>query len=222
MEKIKLKNLSFEELRNNFLDEKYNDFCQHNAAMNELHDKLPSVEDLIPLLVSDIRDCQYTASYIAALEGEAASPIFPYLLKLLDSPWEDVRDEVCDCFLSCTSDAKHYALLFNHLDDIAKSIRLHIITIIFGLKKDVLESIYSYLKKNSNDDSLIQGLLILCKQLSNEEREGFITKGTRKEKIFSYIATYINYGNGSKLREDVQLSKENDIVSHFEIYFCDK
>ena len=192
-----MKNLSFEELRNNFLDEKYNDFCQHNAAMNELHDKLPSVEDLIPLLVSDIRDCQYTASYIAALEGEAASPIFPYLLKLLDSPWEDVRDEVCDCFLSCTSDAKHYALLFNHLDDIAKSIRLHIITI-------------------------IQGLLILCKQLSNEEREGFITKGTRKEKIFSYIATYINYGNGSKLREAVQLSKENDIVSHFEIYFCDK
>jgi len=221
-----LKNSSFEELRYNFLSGHYDqDWDEHHDAMNELHNKLPAIEELIPLLTSGNRNCQYTAAFIAAQEGDNARSIFPHLFALLESPWEDVRDEICDCFLNCTSDASHYISLLAHLEDSSESIRLRVITIICGINSDVIRGIYEKLNTTEPSNTLREAFELLYKQNS----EGLvmkciverISKGSKLEKVFAYVSTYREFGESEQLLEIANLTNEVDIKKHYEVYFCD-
>ena len=225
MKKEDLELLTFEELQRNFLMGQYDDnWEEHNNAMNELHSKLPSIADLVPLLKSNSHHCQYTAAYISALEGERARPIFHFLFELLESPWVDVRYEVCDCFLSCAKEPAHYIALFSHLSDLEESIRLRVITILCGLEGRYIEQISIYLKDSDGvDKNIINGVSLLLNQfrnsLSSADMKNEILMGSKEVKIFSYVAAYREFGDGSKLSELANLSKEPDLLRHWEIYF---
>jgi hypothetical protein len=222
-----MKELSFNELRDNFLSGLYDsDGDAHHNALNELHSKLVSIEDLIPLLKSGNRNCEYTASFISALEGENAKPIFPYLFALLGSPWEEVRDEVCDCFLSCTSDANHYIALFKLLNDSSQAIRLRVITVICGLDNDVINGIYKNLNSFKMDNDLLKGMALLKKQITKgitlNDVKNLAINGSALEKVFAYVATYKEFGQSEILFEISLLTTESDIKKHYEIYFSEE
>ena len=225
--KIKnLKKLSFEELKLNFLAGQYDqNLDEHHEAMRELHNKLPNMEGLIPLLISKNRNCEYTAAFIAAQEGDNACSIFSYLFALLESPWKEVRDEVCDCFLNCTTDASHYISLFDHLDDNYESIRLRVITIICGINNGVIKGVYEKLHSTDKDATLLEAFALLNRQASDgltlEDIEERIIKGNKLDNVFAYIATYKEFGENEQLLAVSELTNEAVIKKHYKIYFCD-
>lgn len=226
MKTTNLKRFSFEELKLNFLAGQYDqDLDEHHDAMNMLHNKLPNIEGLIPLLISKNRNCEYTAAFIAAQEGDNARSIFSYLFALLESPWEEVRDEVCDCFLNCTTDASHYISLFAHLDDNSESIRMRVITIICGINNDVIKGIYEKLLSTDQDATLLEAFVLLNRQTSDgltfEDIEGRVIKGNKLDNIFAYIATYREFGESKQLFAVSELTNEAVIKKHYKIYFCD-
>lgn len=227
MNKKLLKHFSFEELKSNFLAGLYDiDLDEHNIAMNEFHNKLPSIEELIPLLTSDNRNCQYTAAFIAAQEGDNSRSIFQYLFALLESPWEEVRDEISDCFLSCTSDANHYIALFKHLNDSSQAIRLKVITIICGLSNDVIEGIHEKLNSSDEDNKLLEAVALLKRQITEgftvKDIEKIITQGSSLKNVFAYVLAYKEFGESKSLFEISQLTNESDIKKHYDIYFSEE
>lgn len=219
-----LDTLSFEEVRTNFLNGAYEaDWDEHHDAMNVLHNKMPSIESLIPLLESGNRNCQYTAAFIAAQEGINASPIFKYIFKLIKSEWAEVRDEACDCFLNCTENPEHYLALLSLLDDEEQAIRLRVITIMFGLDKTIIEGIYRLTTGDSSLVNVNEGMAILLKIKDKEvaTRKNTESKLSKVITICAYISAYKKYGDTEKFKMASKELLDEDIAAHLDIYFED-
>jgi hypothetical protein len=223
---MKFNELSFEVLRDNFLLGKYSgNLDEHSLATSALHNNLPAIEDLLPLISSKDRYCQYTAVYIAALEGESASSIFPYVFELLKSPWVEVRDEVCDCFAECATEAHQLVELFEHLEDPEESIRLKVMSVLFCLKNAQIDLVFKHTQCKPELDKLSLGISLLYKQkeegLSIECLKVNAKGGTRITKLFTYAAAIKELDNIDGLYEIAQLSADHDIFKHYEIYYND-
>ncbi|WP_102796423.1 hypothetical protein [Bowmanella denitrificans] len=222
--KFELKKKSFTQLRDEFLAGNYDEsWEEHNLAMNELHNKLEDVSDLVPLLESGSKHCQYVAAYIAAQEGNGAASIFPYVFPLINSAWSEVRDEACDCFLNCTEDPAHYLALLKLLEDVEQSIRLRVITIIFGLSDKVIEGIY---KLTKNVDSLADiglGMRILMEGYEQSLAQEFIQfnnfENNKASVVCTYVAAYKHLGDSPEFKSTMNRLGESDISKHYHIYF---
>ncbi|MEH6444793.1 MAG: hypothetical protein V7784_12930 [Oceanospirillaceae bacterium] len=216
--------LTFYELRKNFLEGKYEDsYDQSFLAGNALHNKLPSMIELVPLLRSNNRLCQYKAAYISSEMGEDARPIFSYLFELLESSYREVRNEVCDCFFYCTKESKHYLALFKHLRDPESQIRLNVLGYLCFLDEQYFAQLYVFIKGlESVDQFLVDGISLLFNQsknlLTETDIKNNILTGSKEIKMFAYAAAYKQFGNSNKLTELVKLSGEPDILKHWEIY----
>ena len=216
--------LDFFALQDRFINQEFQSSTRaFSEALHALHEKLPSVFDLIPLLESGNRDCQFAAAHIAALEAENSKPIFQNLIKLIDSPWEEVRDEVCDCFLSCTKDPNHYILLLMRLTDEKQQIRLKVITIIFGIETEILIQIRDALQKNIDFKDMFTAICMLLDGsiaiFDYEKIRLKITAPNYLIKISTYVLAYKLYGADERFFELVKLSNNSDIKRHYEIYF---
>ena len=222
--KFKLQTKSFSQLRSEFLAGDYNEnWTEHNSAMNELYNKLEDIADLIPMLESSNRHCQYIAAYIAAQEGDNATSIFKYIFPLITSESLEVRDEACNCFLSCTVDPAHYLALLNLIKDEEQSIRLRVITILFGLSDEIIAGIYSLTKKVDSLTDIACGMKILLDGYQQSLSQGFIQiENTGENKISvvcSYISAYKHFGETPEFNTTATKFAEADIKKHYQIYF---
>lgn len=218
--------LTYIELRDNFLAGLYStDTDECVDAINALHGSLTSIEDLTPLLLSKERVSQEAATYIAAQEGDRACSIFPQVFDLLESPWVEVRDEVCDCFIDCATKAEQFVALFKHLEDPEQCIRLRIINVVSDLKDEQIDVIFEHINSDSGFDDISPGVSLLHEQsksgVSFESLKKHMTEGTKITKLFVY-AVAIREKVESNLIELVQLSGSSDVLSHYEIYFGDE
>lgn len=223
----RINDLTFSEIRDNFLSGQYEFNTDEYAECGEvLHNKLTSMEDLVPLLTSKNRSCQTTGVYIAALEGDRACSIFSYVFDLIESPWVEVRDEVCDCFTSCGDKGEEFVKLFELFDDPEERIRVKVIQVLMWLEYEKISLVSEYLKSVSGLESLKVGTALLLEQMSDglsyEEVENGILAERKIVKIFSYVAAFKKLGNADKLAALVNLSNEPDILKHYEIYFRDE
>lgn len=223
---LELKSKSFIQLRNDFLAGNYDGkWEEHNSAMNELHSKLEDVSCLIPLIESNNRHCQYVAAYIAAQEGDNAASIFEQIFPLIDSRWSEVRDEACGCFLNCTIDPAHYLALLNLLEDEEQSIRLRVITILFGLSKEIITGIYSLTQKEEALTEIGYGMKILMSDndsnMPQESKRSSNYEQSKIANICSYIAAFKYFGNTEGFKLIATKSDDEDIRKHYKIYFAE-
>ena len=221
-----INNLNFEEIRDQFLSGVYQfDTDAYVEASEELHNKLVNISDLVPMLKSDNKACQRSATYISALEGDRACSIFPQVFDLLESPWVEVRDEVCDCFIDCATKAEQFIALFKHLEDPEQCIRLRIINVISGLKDEQIDMIFEYFSSNSAFDDISLGFSVLHEQrksgVSFESLKKQMAEGTKITKLFFY-AIAIREKIEANLFDLVKLSGSSDVLRHYEIYFGDR
>lgn len=223
---LELQRKSFTQLRSDFLAGRYDEnWGEHNLAMNELHNKLENVSGLIPLIESSDRHCQYVAAYIAAQEGDNAASIFEYIFPLINSQWFEVRDEACDCFLNCTTDPVHYLALLNLLEDEVQAIRLRVITILFGLREELITGIYSLAKNVESLNDIEDGVKILIDGYESIASQALIRSSNSEQSkiisIFSYVAAYKHFGDTDDLKLIAKKYDEEDIRIHYHIYFED-
>jgi hypothetical protein len=222
--KFELQKKSFTQLRDEFLVGSYDEgWEEHNLAMNELHNKLEDVSGLIPMLESNNKHCQYVAAYIAAQEGDGASSIFEYIFPLINSEWPEVRDEACDCFLNCTEEPLHYLGLLELLEDKEQSIRLRVITIIFGLNDNVIEGIYKLTKNVDELAGIRKGMKILMEGYEQSLAQKLIQfnhpEMSKTSVVCSYVAAYKHFGDTPELKRITKKLNEPDISEHYHIYF---
>ena len=219
--------LTFSEIRDNFLSGQYEFNTDEYAEYGEaLHNKLASMEDLVPLLTSKDRSSQTIGVYIAALEGDRACSIFSYVIDLIESPWVEIRDEVCDCFTSCGDKGEEFVKLFELLDDPEERIRVKVIQVLMWLEYEKIALVSEYLKHVSGLEGLKVGTTLLLEQMSDglayEKIENSILAEIKEVKIFAYVTAFKKLGNTSKLTALVKLSNEPDILKHHDIYFRDE
>ncbi|EGU56397.1 hypothetical protein VINI7043_21046 [Vibrio nigripulchritudo ATCC 27043] len=218
-------NLDFYEIRDNFIAGNYELNTDEYVTCGEiLHNKLPSMEDLIPLLTSKNKPCQKMGVFIAALEGERACTIFNYIYNLIESPWVEVRDEVCDCFTSCGSRGEEFVTLLGLLKDPEECIRIKVIQVLMWLEYEKILMISDYLKTVHGLESLKIGVSLLLKQMKGEvvsyqDIENNILSKDKVVKVFSYITAFRYLGSNNRISSLVNLSNDTDILKHYEIYF---
>ncbi|MCV2886476.1 hypothetical protein OE749_17405 [Aestuariibacter sp. AA17] len=227
MDKEKIKRLSFIELREMFLNNEFvEDLEERHDAICSLHNKMEDVRDLIPLLLENDKNCQVVATFIATQEGDGAKPIFsPYIFDLLESPWEEVRDEVCDCFFNCDPNEEQIVSLIKHLKDPSERIRLRVISVLCRLSTEKLLAIHKYIVGLSNYKDLAENMNLLVNSLNVQCDFEYLKKQMRASnenvKVFSYVSTYKLYGNSEELSQIVNISNSEDIRFHHEIYFSE-
>lgn len=216
--------LTFNEIRDNFLSGYYDfESDEYVDYGMELHNKLTSIEDLLPMLTSDNKTCQLMAVYIASEEGDKACPIFGYILALIKSPWVRIRDDVCDCFTSCGSKGEEFVQLLECFYDPDARIRMKVIQVLMWIEDEKVFLVSEYLNDSNDFGDLKDGASLLSNQIKNgssyESLEESFLKGTRIVKYFSYISALRQFGNRDELFSLVELSDEPDIKRHYEIYF---
>ncbi|MBL1429919.1 hypothetical protein JYT75_00470 [Oceanicaulis sp. AH-315-P02] len=216
-----VKKLSFEQLRDNYLSGVYDfESDEEMEAGDELFNKLIDIKDLIPLLESKNETSVSAASYIAQEAGSRSRPIFPILLKLLKSEWGRVRYEVCYSFGECATESEHYLTLLSHLEDPYEPIRLLVISGFMNLDEDSLSSLIDFVKKDKKHQELVYGLSLLLQAKANTvdfgEIKESIINGNRPQKIFSYLAGYLQFKDAKKVDELVRLANDADIFAHRE------
>ena len=221
---LNIKNLTREQLVDNFVAGLYEyDSEEYLDASEAFHQKLSDVENLIPLLRANNKASQRTATYIASLEGDRARSIFPYIFELLESPWVEVRDEVCDCFTECATKGEQLISLFAHLKDSEQSIRLKVINVIACLKSKQIGIVSKYVETMSSLSKFKEGIEILKRQGNGEYPYKLFLNNMNSDselvKIFSYAAATKELDDTGQLLELAKSSGVVDIQKHFDLYF---
>lgn len=219
-------NLSFTELRKNFIAGLYNE--DDELALNtgtKLHDLMPSIEDIVPLLQAQNESAILLGAYIAQEEGSRAKPIFPILRDLLKSEYPEVKCEIIDCFSECSENPRDYIELTPLLKDSNKSVRLCVISAFknFDLRKVV--EIYKCARDAGNIE-LTQALSTYI-----DIHEGKLTfkdvldssvKASKFMKVFSYLALFNKEANKEQLLNYVGAAKDSDLSTFNEIYINER
>ncbi|MBA6337506.1 hypothetical protein H4J57_09865 [Colwellia sp. BRX8-7] len=204
------------------LDNKLDDCAD---ASIELHNHLPTIEDLIPLLTSQSETCNITALFIAAQETTKLYPIFDYIFDHLTSPYVDNRKEACRCFGISTTKPEHFIALFECLDDPEERVRDSAITAMMEINNHQACKIFDYVKDNVALSEIKRGVSLFAgdhKNMVNFDvlKEVMLTE-SRKVKLFAYGLAVCKFANRpcykEHLAELVSLSSEPHIVEHYEI-----
>jgi hypothetical protein len=188
-----------------------------------LHCAMESVRDLVPLLTSNVRSWQSMGVFIAEMEGDPACEIFDHILPLLESPYVEIRGDACDCFTVCGERPEHLIKLVRHLEDPHAGIRVKVIGTVTWLETERIGALESYLIDAGVDRDISDGLSMLRRwqdpELSDQDIEAAISGGSAIVKKFAYMAACRRfYEDDERLLRFAELSKDQDIRRHSEIY----
>lgn len=223
---VSTESLSFAELRKNFISGLYNE--NHKLALDagrRLHDLMPSIEDIVPLLTAKNRTSLFQGAYIAQEEGERAKPIFPLLLTLLKSKYPDVICEIIDCFYECSENPCDYIGVTHLMSDKSKSVRLCAISAfrILDLSKIIA------IRKCASDLGMIELTQALSAYI--DYREDKLTfknildssvKASKFMKVFSYLTLFNKEANNEQLLNYVGAANDSDLFAFNEIYINER
>lgn len=202
------------------LDKKLEDYAD---ASSELHNYLPSIEDLIPLLTSKSSTCNITALFIAAHETTKLHPIFDYICEYLTSPHIDSRKEACRCFGISTTKPEHFIALFKCFNDPEERVRDSAITAMMEINNHQAWKIFDYVKDNVELSEIKRGISLFAGDHQNmidfNVLKDVMTTETRIVKLFAYGVAVCKFANRpyfkTHLAELISLSGESNIIEHY-------
>jgi hypothetical protein len=216
-----INNLSFDELRTNFIANlySYNDELELKAG-EKLHDLMPSIEDIIPLLHADNKSSVCLGAYIAQQQGDRAKLIFPLLKTFLKSEYAGVRRDVIDCFYDCDARAEDYLEILPMIND-TESVRLFAISAFRYLDTDKMIALHECTKSSDNrnfENALSIYVEFLREEIGVSNLFSLSKSGTKLTKVFSYLAIFKKHGVSDELQDYVDIANDRDLVRDYEIY----
>jgi len=202
------------------LDKKLEDCAD---AGIELHNYLPTIEDLIPLLSSKSTTCNITALFIAARETTKLYPIFDYICEYLTSPHVDSRKEACRCFGISTTNPEHFIALFKCFNDSEERVRDSAITAMMEINNHQACKIFEYVKDNAQLAEIKRGISLFAgnhhDMVNFDVLKNVMSTESRIVKLFAYGVSVCKFANRpsfkTHLAELVSLSGESNIIEHY-------
>jgi len=217
---------SFAELRTNFIAGLYNEDDELALdAGTKLHDLMPSIEDIVPLLLAQNESAVLLGAYIAQEEGSRAKPIFPILRDLLKSEYPEVKCEVIDCFSECSVNPCDYIELVPLLNDPNKSVRLCVISAFKNCDISKIVQIYKHVEGLGNIE-LTQALSRYIDfhedKLTFKDVLESSVKDLKFMKVFSYLALFNKEANKEQLLNYIDAANDSDLFAFNEIYINER
>ena len=204
-----------------------NNFLEGNVTeesfihFSKLLDKnYSSFDDLIPLLRSEHKYSQLAAVFIASFEGEQACVIFDEVKFLVNSPYWEVQEEACDCFISCGKN-EDFECLVGLLNNSEQDIKMKVIQVFISIGYTKLISFLDYLSIEKPEITLLTELIKSFDKFEIFVSEHFnlINFSDPFNSTFLYILGVFEFSDIRKLEKLIRCTGNKDLNIFHEIYF---
>lgn len=179
-----------------------------------------SFDDLIPLLRSEHKYAQLAAVFIASFEGERACVIFDDVKYLVNSPYWQVQEEACDCFIACGNN-KDFEILISLLNNTEQNIRIKIIHVFISIGYTRLISFLDYLSLERPEITILKELVKSFdkSEIFVDEHWSLIDFSAPFNSTFLYVLGVFEFSEIWKLEELVSRTGDKHLSTFHEIYF---